>query len=161
VPLTWHNSSIKLNGRAIPLTYNQDAQNWLEALRFDNGSSFEEVFYGRGHVFWAADPLELNESLQSVADVYAYVAGRVGVAPDFDAQAPIPLGVLVYPMNLQDAVLYIVTSDAATDSNIDVRDKATGVRVSLSLPRQCAALVLIDKQKKAVIGRYQTVSNLH
>jgi hypothetical protein len=158
-PLTWHNSVIRLNDRAIPLAYDQNAQSWLEALRFDDGASFKQIAYGKGRVFWVADPVELAETPQPAADLYAYVAGGLGIAPDFDSEVPLAPGVLIYAVNLQDSVLYIMTSEAASDAKIDVRDKATGVRVSYTLPAQCAALALISKSQKAIIARYETIRN--
>jgi hypothetical protein len=63
-------------------------------------------------------------------------------------------GVLVYPVVLEDSVLYVMESDSADDTNIDLRDKLTGTRVMLRLPAQHAALALVGKQAKAVVAKY-------
>jgi hypothetical protein len=153
-PLTYHNAAIIINGQTIPLAYNQGAQNWLDSLQFRDGSSLKEIPYGNGRIFWASYPVEVAEGLQSTADLYAYVAGRIGIQPEFDTQSPLSTGVMVYPLELQDSVLYIMTSDTDVNTKVDLRDKVTGVRLTLELPAQHAALALISKQSKNVIARY-------
>jgi hypothetical protein len=62
--------------------------------------------------------------------------------------------VLVFPIVLEDSVLYIMASESAGESKIDLRDKLTGVRLSLQLAGQHAAIALISKQNKTVVARY-------
>jgi hypothetical protein len=38
---------------------------------------------------------------------------------------------------------------------LDLRDKSTGVRITLTLPGEHAALVLIGRKEKAMIGSYE------
>jgi hypothetical protein len=61
---------------------------------------------------------------------------------------------MIYPLSLEDSILYVIVSDSAADEKIDFRDKETGVDVKLNLPAERAALVLIGKKEKVVIGRY-------
>ncbi len=153
-PLTYRNAIIKLSDRTISLSFDQQKQNLLDSLRFSDGSTLKETAYGKGRIFWAAYPVELAEGVQSAADLYTYVAGRVGVAPMFDLQAPLSPGVLVFPIVLEDSVLYVMISDAAEDTKIDLRDKATSARLTLQIPSQHAAIAVIGKKEKAVVARY-------
>jgi len=153
-PLTYHNAAITIGSRVIPLSFDQTAQNLLESLRLKDGSTITEAPYGKGRIFWAAYPVELAEGEQAAAELYAYVAGRVGITPMFDAQAPVPPGVLIYPTVLQDSVLYVMVSDSADDSKLELRDKLTGTRLSLQLPSQHAAIAVIGKKQKGVIAKY-------
>jgi len=61
---------------------------------------------------------------------------------------------MVYPVALEDSVLYIMTSESADDAKVDLRDKLTGVRLTFQLAGQHAAVALIGKEKKSVIARY-------
>ena len=65
---------------------------------------------------------------------------------------------MVYPVSLEDSILYIIVSDNAEDSKIDLRDKSTGVRLTLSLPAERAALMLIGRKEKAVIPAQWTMN---
>jgi hypothetical protein len=157
-PLTYHNATLKLSDRALPLSFDAQKQTWLDALHFNDGSTLKEIPYGKGRIFWAAYPVELAEGTGPAADLYAYVAGRLGLAPDFELlpelQSTLSSGVLIYPTVLEDSVMYVMVSDAAEDSKIDLRDKLTGVRLSLVLPAQHAAIAVIGKREKGVVAKY-------
>ena len=152
-PLAYHNASINLGGHIIQLSFDQQKQDLSDALRFRDGETFQELAYGRGRIFWLAYPVELAEGTQAAAAVYAHVAGRLGLSPLFELQTPLPAGVLVYPTVLEDSVLYIMISESAADANVDLRDQATGVRLTIHLPRQRAALALIGMKEKAVLAQ--------
>ncbi|MGH9515190.1 MAG: hypothetical protein ACRD3P_05875, partial [Terriglobales bacterium] len=85
---------------------------------------------------------------------YSYVAGRVGLVPAYDVQGTLSSGVMVFPINLQDSVMYVLSSDSADDARVDLRDKLTGVRLTLQLPSQHAAIAVIGKQQKSVVAKY-------
>lgn len=61
---------------------------------------------------------------------------------------------MLYPIVLQDSVLYVMASESAEDTEIDVRDKTTGVRLNFTLAGQHAALALIGKKEKRVIAKH-------
>jgi hypothetical protein len=153
-PLIAHNATITVNARPISLSFDQQKQSWLESLQFSDGSTLKEVSYGKGRIFWTAYPVELAQGEQPAADLYAYIAGRLGIAPMFDVPSTLSPGVLVYPTALEDSVLYIMISDSADDARIDLRDKLTGVKLTLKLPAQHAALAVIGKQEKRVVAKY-------
>jgi hypothetical protein len=169
-PLTYHNARLQLNARVLTLSFDSQKQTWLDALHFSDGSTLKEIPYGTGRIFWAAYPIELAEGTQPAADLYAYVAGKAGLAPLFDlkpdlkpelkpdlqpdVQSPLSPGVLIYPTVLEDSVLYVMVSDAAQDAKIDLRDKLTGARLSLLLPAQHAAIAVIGKREKGVVAKY-------
>jgi hypothetical protein len=163
IPLTYHNATMFPQDaspapnlqrlRNSRLSFDLQAQGSLEALRFRDGS-FTETNHGKGRIFWAAEPVELAAGDQATADVYSYVTGRVGIEPQFEVPTTASAGVMAYPITLEDSVLYILVSDSAQGSNIDLRDEATDVRVSLNLPAEHAALALVGKKEKAVIAKY-------
>jgi Beta-galactosidase len=157
-PLTYHSARLQLNARTLSLSFDAQKQNWLDALHFSDGSTLKEIPYGAGKIFWTASPVELAEGTQPAADLYAYVAGRIGLAPMFellpDVQASLSPGVLIYPTELEDSILYVIVSDAAQDAKIDLHDKITGARLSLLLPSQHAAIAVIGKREKNVVAKF-------
>jgi hypothetical protein len=98
--------------------------------------------------------VELAENLQATSDLYAYVAGKLNIAPMFSVQSPLPSGVLVFPTRLEDSVLYVLVSDSAHDAAISFRDHSTGTQVSLSLRSQHAAIALVGKKEKKILAKY-------
>jgi hypothetical protein len=153
-PLTYHNAWLAVGQRVLALSFDQQKQGLLESLRFNDGSTFKEIPYGKGRIFWAAYPVELAEGSQASADLYAYVCAQLDMKPIFELRSTLPPGVLVYPVVLEDSILYVMTSENADDTKIDLEDKFTGVRMTLPLPAQHAALALIGKQKKTILAKY-------
>jgi len=153
-PLTYHDAAIRLGERSIALTFDQQAQNWLDALRFDDGSTFKEIPRGKGRIFWTAYPVELAEGSRPAADLYSYVASRLGIVPMFTQQSPLPPGILAFPTALADSVLYVFVSDSSSDAAINLRDQVTGAPIAFSLPAEHAAIAVIGKKEKKIIAKY-------
>ena len=153
-PLTYHNAEIHAADRNILLSFGQPAQNWLDSLHFEDGTTLKEISHGKGRIFWAAYPVELAEDLRSPSDLYSYVASRVGVVPPFSTKSALPPGTLIFPTDLADSVLYVMVSDSAQDTPINIRDENTGVTLAFSLPREHAAIALIDKKQKKIVAQY-------
>jgi hypothetical protein len=153
-PLTYHNATISLANRTLALVFGQQQQNWLDSLRFDDGSSWKEIPHGKGRIFWTSYPVELSEDARSTADLYAYVTTRLNITPMFTQQSSLPPGVLVFPTMLADSVLYVLVSDSANDTTISLRDQTTGVPLAFTLPAEHAAIAVIGKKEKKQIAKY-------
>jgi hypothetical protein len=153
-PQSYRGAEIHLPGKIVPLLFDQQKQFALEALRFSDGSTWKEISSGRGQVFWSSYPAELSEGLDSAASVYGYVLEASKIKPAFELQSALPPSVLIYSTELQDSVLYILESESADDTPVDLRDVLTGARLTLKLSAQHAALAVIGKQRKSVVARY-------
>ncbi|PYT91474.1 MAG: hypothetical protein DMG36_18180 [Acidobacteria bacterium] len=153
-PQSYRGAEIRLPGKTMPLSFDQQKQFSLEALRFSDVATWKEIPSGKGKVFWSSYSLELAEGLDAAASVYGYLLATLKIKPAFDLHSAPPPGVLIYSAELQDSVLYILESENAADTAIDLRDAVTGARLTLKLQAQHAALALIGKQEKAVIARY-------
>jgi hypothetical protein len=153
-PQNFRGAAIRMQDKVVPLSFDQQKQFALEALRFQDGSTWKEVSLGKGKVFWSPYPVELAEGLAPSAEVYKYVAAALKIKPMFELQSPFPESVLVYATELQDSALYILESETAEDVAIDLRDRLTGARLTLKLPAQHAAIALIGKKEKSIIAKY-------
>jgi hypothetical protein len=152
-PLMFHSAALNADGHAVSMSFDQQKQNLVESLRFADGSTLKEIPYGKGRIFWAAYPVEMAEGTEAAAALYSHVAERVGISPMYDG-AVLPPGVLVFPIALEDSVLYVMASESASDTKLDIRDKTTGARINLQLSSQHAAIALVGKRTHAVIARY-------
>ena len=153
-PLTYHDAAIRLGDRSLPLSFDEQGQNWLDSLRFDDGSTFKEISRGKGRIFWTSYPVELSQVAQSTAQLYAYVASRADIAPMFSQQTPLPPGVLVFPTVLADSLLYVFVSDSANDAAINLRDQTTGAQMAFTLPAARAAIAVVGKKEKKIVAKY-------
>lgn len=152
--LTAHAAEIRISGETIPFSFDQPAQSWLEELRMTGGDSFASIPYGRGHIYWAAYPVELAQGTMPAMRLYAAVLNQAGITPEFELKTAVSSGVLIYPTVLKNAVLYVIESESDRDENIDLRDKTTGGKIKLTLASQHAALALLRKSDGAIIARY-------
>jgi hypothetical protein len=152
-PLTFHSAEMQVAGQTVPLSFDLQKQSWLEVLRFSDGATLEQIAHGEGRIFWTAYPVELAEGPQAADVLYSYVLSQVGIQPPFELRQPAP-GVLIYPTVLQDSVLYVLESESAEPTQIDLLDRVTGARLALTLPSQRAALALVRKANGAVAAKY-------
>ena len=158
-PVTARANAISTGGHTVEATFNELAATWLEGLTWKDGSKngsheVKQASYGKGKVFWVAYPVEAARNLDAAAEVYRGVFAQVGLEPGFDLRSQLSPGVLIYPTQLQDAVLYVMVSDSAEDADIDLRDQITGTTLKLHLPSERAAVALIRKSDGAVVAKY-------
>ncbi|HVJ07277.1 MAG TPA: hypothetical protein VM554_02760 [Acidisarcina sp.] len=153
-PLRCHTAEVRVKDRDIPANFGQEAQLWLDIFKFADGSSFKTIPYGKGKLFVSAYPLELAEGEAAAAEVYQAVMDELAIQPRFESTSALPAGVLVYPTELRDSVLYVLVSEDAHDRNLDLRDKPTGGVIQLRLPALHAALVLLRKSDGSIQAKY-------
>jgi hypothetical protein len=113
-----------------------------------------ERAHGKGRIFWAAYPVELADGAEPASALYSYVLERVGVEPLFQLESRVPEGVLIFPTVLQDAVMYVMESEDASDAEIRLTDETTKARLELRLPSERAALAILRKSDGKVIAKY-------
>jgi hypothetical protein len=163
VPLTYHNADstppdASLGRRSFELSFDLQAQSWLESLRIH--SPIAEISRGKGNIFWTSDPIELAQGDEPLAKIYSYVLARANgwahadIQPLFELQSHLSAGIFVYPILLTDSILYVLVSDDAQDEEIKLLDKTTGVPIAFRLPAEHAAMALIGQKEKAVIAKY-------
>ncbi|HUO33392.1 MAG TPA: hypothetical protein VMU43_00230 [Candidatus Acidoferrum sp.] len=154
VALTAHTAEVRVNGEAIPMSFDQQAQSWLEEVRMPGDDGFTSISYGKGHIYWAAYPVELANGTAPATKLYSAVLKLAGIEPEFELKTNVSPGVLIYPTVLRDSVLYVIESESDQDQNIDLRDKATGGELKFSLASQHAAVAILRKSDGAIVARY-------
>jgi hypothetical protein len=161
MPLTFHSASLSFeeNPRqpktpSISAEFDQQKQFMLEFLKFEDGATVKELSLGKGKIFWAAFPLELAEGSLPAAAFYNAVLRRIGLEPPFTSDSWLPQSILIYPIDLQDSVLYVLESESDVDAQVKLHDPSTNVDLQLSLPAQHAALALIGKKEKTILAKY-------
>lgn len=154
LPLAVRQSELQLTGQpAVQVSFSTLAQQWpLEVLRFADGKSVETISHGSGKILWAADPVELAESYDPAAALYAFALRDAGVKASFAGQ--LSPGVLAFPTVLDDAVLYSFSNESLDDQPVDIRDAVSGGHVKFNLPAQRGAEVLLNRKNGAVLATY-------
>ncbi len=151
-PLTFHYASS--GNQPLGYSFAQDRQQTLEYLVFDNGALTKEISLGNGKLTFFALPIELAEGARPAAHVYEQIVQPLALPASFTASSPISDGILVYPIELQNTVLYVFESESNQDANLNLKDATTGANVDVHLPNQRAALAIIDKNTKQTVAKY-------
>ncbi|MGH9733791.1 MAG: hypothetical protein ACRD8A_04275 [Candidatus Acidiferrales bacterium] len=153
-PLAIHNAQLSVNGETIPLSFDFNAQTWLETFEFNGGQQLKQLAVGAGHIFWGPYPVELAEETTAAAKLYSAVFSGVGIASPFELKSPPAPGVLIYPTILRDSVLYVMASETDHDCDLDLVDKTTHAELKLRLRSGHAAMALVRKSDGAVAAKY-------
>ncbi|HEX5425179.1 MAG TPA: hypothetical protein VFW94_16650 [Candidatus Acidoferrales bacterium] len=153
-PLTIHNAQMVVNGQTIPLSFDFNAQTWLETFDFSGDEQLKQLAVGTGHIFWAPYPVELAEGTAAAAKLYSAVFNDVGVASPFELKSALEPGILIYPTILRDSVLYVMASETDHDCDLDLVDKASHAELKLRLSAGHAAMALIRKSDGSIAARY-------
>lgn len=140
-PLTIRENILKWPGGEVRLTYSGDATTYYERAFLPDGATWAEKSLGKGRIFFVALPLELNDNVQSVGDVYRYVAKLAGVTPAYTTTLTDP-GILIAPTRLPHATLYVLTSES-DQTAVSFRDAASGKQFNGTLAPCSAALLLV------------------
>jgi len=153
-PLTMHSAWSDPTPAAPMIPFDQQKQSLAEYWRFSGGTTRKEVAIGKGNLFLESYPAELARDSSFAAQIYANLLTRLGIVSPFQMLTENPAAVLIYPMELKDAVLYILESETNHDTNIELEDAVTGTHLRLRLPAERGALALIDKKTKQVVALY-------
>lgn len=159
-PLTFHTASSNIGVGSSPavapdfIDFSQREQQIVEVLDFEDGSAVKTLPLGQGQLFWAAYPIELSQTSSAVIFLYRQLIRRARSTPVPESDLISGNGILVFPIELQDAVLYIVESESDQDTDMALRDPLTAAELKLRLPSQHAALALIDKHTKQIVAQY-------
>lgn len=87
-------------------------------------------------------PIELNQNLAAVAEIYRYAIQTAGVAAAYSTKITDP-GILICPTRFPHATLYVITSETAAQQ-VSFRDRASGKQFSSQLGAGRAALLLVS-----------------
>ena len=126
------------------LSYSGEKTTHLERAFMASGQTFAEKPLGRGMILHFALPLELNDNLKAIGEIYRFALGRAKVTPTYTTGAEDP-GVLICPTQLERATLYVLTSETSSAGPVTFRDTASGKEISFILEPGRAALLLLSR----------------
>jgi hypothetical protein len=109
---------------------------------------------GQGTLYWAAYPVELSEGSKAGASLYYEILDSTGFKLHSHLDSPYLGGLLLFPIELQDSVLYIMESESDSNTDVDFRDEITGVQLKFVLRAQRAAIAIIDKHTRRIVAKY-------
>jgi Cellulase (glycosyl hydrolase family 5) len=106
--------------------------------------------HGAGRFVWSPLPLELSEALEPLAAFYRFALRLAGISPIFRVSMPEP-SILILPALYEHAALYTFVSEQDRDAPLRLTHVETNTQISLTVPAERSALVLIDRRTGKVI----------
>ncbi len=128
-------------GGAATLTYGDHKTDLLQKIFLPSGDTFVEKQLGEGRLLLAALPLELNDNIQAIADVYKYALQRAGVKSSFTSPLSNP-AMMICPTAFPEATLYVISS-LTDQSELSFRDERSGHQFTGKLEPGRSALLLV------------------
>jgi hypothetical protein len=150
-PLTVREELMKFPGGDERLSYGGDKTTYLDRAVLPDKSLWVEKTLGRGKILFSPLPLELNDNLQAIGDVYRYAMKTAGVASAYSTTLQDP-GILICPTKYPRATLYALTSESGQQA-VSFTDLKSGKEFSGTLDPGRSALILIG-QDGAVLASY-------
>ncbi len=148
VPLTLRSNVFKWPGGEAELTFGGNKTTILSRAQIAGDQDWAERPLGKGRILFAALPLELNQNLQAVGDVYRYAMKVANISPTYTTTLA-NAGILICPTRLPKATLYVLASES-NQKAVEFHDMRSGKTFSGELENGRAALLLIDDQGKLV-----------
>jgi hypothetical protein len=131
-------------GGQARLSYSGDKCTYLERGELPDGNTFTPVPLGKGKVLYFSLPLELNDDLAAIGEVYRFALREAGVRQAYTTATADP-GLLLAPTQFDAATLYVLTSESSGAGDVSFRDTASGREFAGRIAPGRAALLLIRK----------------
>jgi hypothetical protein len=147
-PLTVREEIMKFPGGDERLSYGGDKTTYLDRAVLPDKSLWAEKALGRGKILFSPLPLELNDNLQTIGDVYRYAMKSAGVTPAYTTALQDP-GILICPTRYPRATLYALTSESGQTA-VSFTDQKSGKQFTGTLDPGRSALVLIGQDGAAL-----------
>ena len=113
----------------------------LSRATLANNEDWLEKPLGRGKILFSSLPLELNDNLQALGDVYSYALKTANAAPVYTTTLKDP-GILICPTLFPKATLYVITSES-NQQEVNFEDVRSGSRFAGTLASGRAAMLLV------------------
>jgi hypothetical protein len=129
-------------GGEARLSFSGDKTTFLERTLLPNGQTFLEKTLGKGRILLVPLPVELNDNLNAVGDLYRYALRAANVAQTYSTPSNDP-GMLICPTEFDHATLYVLACESAA-AELSFRDARSGKEFAGKLEPGRAALLLVS-----------------
>ena len=147
-PLTLRSNTFQWPGGEEQFTFTGNKTTILSRAQMSGDKDWVEQPLGKGKILFAALPIELNQNLKAVGDIYRYAMKAAAVSPTYTTTVT-DAGMLICPTRLPGATLYVLTSES-NQKAISFHDVRSGKDFSGQLENGRAALLLISDEGKLI-----------
>jgi hypothetical protein len=120
-PLTTRENVLDWPGGQAWLTYSGDKTTYLDRAFIPGGSTWAEKTMGKGKLLFTPLPLELNDNIRVIGDVYRYALRVADATSTYSTTVQDP-GIVISPTRFPHATLYVITSESGGPSDVSFQD---------------------------------------
>jgi hypothetical protein len=146
VPLALREETLRWPGSPLALSYGGLKTTTLTRLALAGDKDWADIPMGKGRILISALPLELNDRLDPIAEVYAYALKAAQVEPVYTTTI-LDHGILICPAELPHATLYVLSSET-TSPQVAFHDVRSNHDFVGELPPGRSALLLVGDDGK-------------
>ncbi len=146
--------TLRLEGADLRVAFHGESFQRIEkaVVGGEERAEVRTIPMGAGKVIWCPLPVEVGSESAPVAALYRYALKQSGVAPVFSIERADP-SVLIRPSVFEECVLYTMISESGEHKRIALTHRENGARISVTLPPQRAAQVLIERKSGRIVGQ--------
>ncbi len=145
-PLTIRHQQMHFPGGDLAVNFGGAKTTILSRAILASGKDWTEEPLGKGKILFSALPLELNDNLQALGEVYRYALQTAGVSTPYTTTLSDP-GILITPAQLPAATLYVITSESS-QTPVHFTDARSGRSFNGKLDSGRAAILLVATDGK-------------
>jgi hypothetical protein len=145
-PLTLRDDVLHYPGGDEHLSFSTNKTTVLTRAFLPNGANWTEQSLGKGRILFSALPLELNDNLEAIGDVYRHALKTAGVSPVYTTELK-DAGIIICPTQYPLATLYVITSES-DHKQVSFDDARSGRHFAGPLDSGHAALLLVATDGK-------------
>jgi hypothetical protein len=146
--LSLRSNAFKWPGGEAELTFGGSKTTVLSRAQTPGDHDWEEQPLGKGKILFATMPIELNQNLRVVGDIYRYAMKVANVSPTYTTSLT-DAGMLICPTRLPKATLYVLASES-NQKTVTFHDVRSGRDFSGQLENGRAALLLIGDDGRLI-----------
>lgn len=150
--LATRDNPVRWPGGSGQATFSGNKTTFLDQAVLPSGATFARQPMGQGQILFFALPLELNDDMKLLGDVYRWALTEARVPPVYQTRLDDP-GILICPTALETGTLYVLTSESSVRRDVAFRDIASGKDLSATLEPGRAALLMVTRTGE-VVARY-------
>ena len=146
--------TLRIDGADVRVAFHGESFQHVEkaVVGGEERAEVRTIPMGAGKVIWCPLPLEVGSESAPVAALYRHALKQAGVAPVFSVEAA-DTSVLIRPSVFEQCVLYTLISEAGEHKRIALTHLENGARITVTLPPQRAAQVLVDRKSGRIVGQ--------
>lgn len=142
-----------LSGKRLPVSFGRRriAELVKETRPAADGSGagadeLREVAVGSGKLIWCPLPVELNDRVETVAELYRHAAEAAGIAAPLEwRKGGDEPGVYGRKLSFEQGHLFVFVSEAAWDAEIEIGDRDAGAAYAFKLEKERSVLFATDR----------------